>query len=96
MTEGRKTKTALVAKAADAAGLPKTQVATIVDTVLAGIADALGRGEKVEFRGFGSFRVRQRGPRQVRSPRTGERMEVPARRVPHFKPGRKLNELVNR
>ena len=86
----------LIAEAADAAGLPKTQVAIIVDTVLAGIADAIGRGEKVELRGFGSFRVRQRGPRQVRSPRTGERMEVPARRVPHFKPGREFNERVNR
>ena len=96
MTEGRKTRTALVAEAADVACLPKTQVATIVDTVLAGIADALSRGERVELRGFGSFRVRQRGPRQVRSPRTGERMEVPARRVPNFKPGKELNERVNR
>ena len=51
---------------------------------------ALAQGGKVEIRGFGNFTVRQREARKARNPRTGEMLEVPAKRVPHFKPGKSL------
>jgi integration host factor subunit beta len=54
---------------------------------------ALHRGEKVELRGFGSFRTRERGPRRGRNPKTGAPVDVPAKRVPYFKPGKELKEF---
>ncbi len=56
---------------------------------------ALQGGDKIEIRGFGSFRIRQRNPRIGRNPKTGERVEVPAKRVPYFKPSKELRDLVN-
>ena len=96
MTEGSFTKAALVEEVADATGLTKKRAAIIVDTVLGNIAEALQHGEKVEFRGFGSFRLRRREPRRGRNPRTGDRVDVPPRRVAYFKPGKELKELINR
>ena len=64
--------------------------------MLGGIVDALQRGEKVELRGFGSFRFRRRLPRKGRNPKTGDRVDVPSKRVPYFKPGKELKELINR
>jgi integration host factor subunit beta len=63
-----------------------------IHLILAGITDALQRGDKVEIRGFGSFRTRPRGPRQGRNPQTGEPVAVPAKRVPYFTPGKQLKE----
>ena len=60
------------------------------------IADALQRGDKIELRGFGSFRVRRRASRTGRNPKTGQGVVVPAKRVPYFKPGKELRELLNR
>ena len=51
-------------------------------------------GDKVEIRGFGNFKVRQRNARKARNPRTGEIVEVPAKRVPHFKPAKELKAMV--
>ena len=65
----------------------------IADTVLSGIVDALRRGEKVEFRGFGSFRLRRRLSRRGRNPKNGDRIDVPSKRIPYFKPAK---ELINR
>ena len=96
MTEGSLTKAALVEQVADATGLTKKRTAIIVDTVFGNIAEALQQGEKVELRGFGSFRLRSREPRRGRNPRTGDRVDVPPRRVPFFKPGKELKELINR
>ena len=96
MTEGSFTKAALVEEVADATGLTKKRAAIIVDTVFGNIAEALQQGEKVELRGFGSFRLRHREPRRGRNPRTGDRVDVPSRRVPYFKPGKELKELINR
>ena len=67
----------------------------IIEAILASVVRALRRGDKVEIRGFGSFRTRQRQPRIGRNPKTGERVDVAARRVPHFKPSKELNDLVN-
>jgi integration host factor subunit beta len=67
----------------------------IVEAIFDGIARSLRTGDKVEIRGFGSFRTRQRQPRIVRNPRTGVRVEVPAKRISYFKPSKELRELVN-
>ena len=96
VTEGSLTKAALVEQVADATGLTKKRTAIIVDTVFGNIAEALQHGEKVELRGFGSFRLRSRESRRGRNPRTGDRVDVPPRRVPFFKPGKELKELINR
>ena len=96
MAEGSLTKAALVEEVADVADLTKKHAEVIVDTVLGSIVDALRRGERVELRGFGSFRFRRRLPRRGRNPKTGDRVDVPSKRVPYFKPGKVLKELVNR
>jgi integration host factor subunit beta len=67
-----------------------------VDTVFRSIIEALQRGEKIELRGFGSFRLRQREPRKGRNPKTGDKVDVPPKKVPYFKPGKELKELINR
>jgi len=56
----------------------------------------LHRGEKIELRGFGSFRLRKREPRKGRNPKTGDKVDVPPKKVPYFKPGKELKELINR
>jgi integration host factor subunit beta len=67
----------------------------IVETLFDSIIDALKADDKVEVRGFGSFRSRQRKPRTGRNPKTGESVAVPAKRVPYFKPSKELRDLVN-
>ena len=96
MTSGSLTKNALVKEVAHAADLTKKDAEIIVDTVLGNIVEALHRGEKVELRGFGSFRLRRRGPHSGRNPKTGERVDVPPKRLPYFKSGKELKELINR
>ena len=96
VAEGSLTKAALVEEVAHVAGLTKKRAEIIVDTVFGNIAEALQQGEKVELRGFGSFRLRRRAPRRGRNPRTGDRVDVPPRRVPYFKPGKELKELISR
>ena len=56
---------------------------------------SLRAGDKIEIRGFGSFRTRQRQPRVGRNPKTGARVDVPAKRIPYFKPSKELKDLVN-
>ena len=58
--------------------------------------DALLRGEEIELRGFGSFRFRHRGSRSGRNPRTGEKVNVPPKKVLYFKPSKLLKEMINR
>ena len=89
------TKAALVEEVSRAADLTKKHSEVIVDTVFRSIITALHRGEKIELRGFGSFRLRQREPRKGRNPKTGDRVDVPPKRVPYFKPGKELKELIN-
>ena len=89
------TKAALVEEVARVADLTKKHSEVIVDAVVQSIIDALHRGEKIELRGFGSFRLRRREPRKGRNPKTGDRVDVPSKRVPYFKPGKELKDLIN-
>lgn len=66
-----------------------------VKIILDHITDALVVNERIEIRGFGSFKLHERPPRTGRNPRTGEVVEIPAKRVPHFKPGKELRERVD-
>lgn len=90
------TKAELVEEVSRASELTKKHSEVIVDTVFRSIVDALHRGEKIELRGFGSFRLRRREPRKGRNPKTGDRVDVPPKQVPYFKPGKELKELINR
>ena len=90
------TKAELVEEVSRVSDLTKKDSEVIVDTVFKSIVDALHRGEKIELRGFGSFRVRRRDSRTGRNPKTGAGVLVPAKKVPHFKPGKELRELINR
>jgi integration host factor subunit beta len=90
------TKAELVEEVAESATLTRKHSEVIVDAVFSSIVEALQRGDKIELRGFGSFRVRHRGSRTGRNPKTGEGVLVPAKRVPYFKPGKELRELINR
>lgn len=67
----------------------------IVDTLFDSVVGALKAGDKIEVRGFGSFRTRQRKPRTGRNPKTGDKVDVPAKRVPFFKPSKELRDAVN-
>ena len=96
MTDGSLTKLALIKEVAQVAGLTKKRAEIIVGTVFGSIVETLHRGEKVELRGFGSFRLRRREPRRGRNPRTGDRVDVPSKRVAYFKPSQELKELINR
>ncbi len=89
------TKADLVEKVAEAASLSKAEAEVVVNTVLTSIVSALRGGDKIELRGFGSFRLRQRRPRQGRNPKTGSKVEVPGKAVPYFKPGKELREMLN-
>jgi integration host factor subunit beta len=84
------TKAELVEEVSRVSDLTKKHSELIVDTVFQSIIDALNRGEKIELRGFGSFRLRQREPRKGRNPKTGDKVDVPPKKVPYFK------ELINR
>jgi integration host factor subunit beta len=90
------TKAELVEEVAKVSDLTKKHSETIVNTVFQSIVDALHKDEKIELRGFGSFRIRQRRSRQGRNPKTGEKVHVPAKKIPYFKPGKELKELINR
>ncbi|MGH9162166.1 MAG: HU family DNA-binding protein [Vicinamibacteraceae bacterium] len=90
------TKADLVEEVSRVSDLTKKHSEIIVDTVVKSVIDALHRGEKIELRGFGSFRLRRREPRRGRNPKTGDRVDVPPKKVPYFKPGKELKDLINR
>lgn len=89
------TKADLVEGVAASANLSKKESEAIVHVFLDSLVDALRRGDGIELRGFGSFRFRQRGARSGRNPRTGEAVQVPAKRVVYFKMGKELKKLIN-
>ena len=89
------TKADLIDDVANAAELTKKDAELLVELVFESIIDSLNQGEKIELRGFGSFRVRQRGARRGRNPKTGAPVNIPAKRVPYFKAGKELKELIN-
>src|SRR2546426_3654417 len=89
------TKADLVEEVAKVTELTRKDSEVIVDTLFDSVIKALREGDKLEVRGFGSFRVRQRNARVGRNPKTGEKVEVPAKRVPYFKPSKELKDLIN-
>lgn len=89
------TKADLVEEVSRVTELTRKDSEVIVDTLFESVITALKGGDKLEVRGFGSFRVRQRNSRVGRNPKTGEKVEVPAKRVPYFKPSKELNDLIN-
>ena len=90
------TKADLVETVAEAADIPRKQADEVVQVILESIIIALRSGDKVELRGFGSFRIRQRGERIGRNPKTGEQVHVPPKKIPYFKPGKYLREELLR
>ncbi|MCC6543319.1 MAG: integration host factor subunit beta [Nitrospirae bacterium] len=90
------TKTDLIEKVSlQTDGLTKKQTEIIVNMLFDSIKEALAGGDKIEIRGFGSFRIRQRRTREGRNPKTGQNVSVPEKRVPFFKAGKELKELVD-
>jgi integration host factor subunit beta len=89
------TKADLVEEVIRATELPRKESETIVETIFENIIQALQKNEKIEIRGFGSFRTRERRGRVGRNPKTGVKVEVPAKRIPYFKPSKELKEYVN-
>src|SRR5258707_15544784 len=77
------------------AELTRRDSEVIVETIFDGVVRSLRAGHKTEIRGFDSFRTRQRKPRMGRNPKTGEKVEVPAKKIPFFKPSKELKDLVN-
>jgi len=76
-------------------GLTRKQTEIVIETFFESLRDALGKGEKIELRGFGNFKLKTRSPRKARNPRTGESVDVPEKRVLHFKPGKELRDMLN-
>jgi integration host factor subunit beta len=66
-----------------------------VKVILDALTDALAEGDRIEIRGFGSFALNYRPPRLGRNPKSGAKVQVPAKYVPHFKPGKELRERVD-
>src|SRR5277367_238858 len=89
------TKADLVDRVTALGDLTRRDGEIIVDTLFESVIGALKAGDKIEIRGFGSFRTRQRNSRIGRNPKTGERVDVPAKRVPFFKPSKELRDSVN-
>jgi len=89
------TKAELVDHVAERLQLPKYQTEEVVTSVLQGIMDTLRAGDKVELRGFGSFRLRRRQSRVGRNPKTGDTVQIPATQVPWFTAGKAFRALVN-
>lgn len=89
------TKADLIEEVSRVTELNRKEAEAIVEEIFGSVVNALRAGDKVEIRGFGSFRTRERQARIGRNPKTGAPVEVPSRRIPHFKPSKELKELVN-
>lgn len=95
MNDATMTKADLVEDVIKVTRLPRKESEQIVEIVFDSIISALQGGDKIEIRGFGSFRTRERRGRVGRNPKTGEKVEVPAKRIPFFKPSKELKDYVN-
>jgi integration host factor subunit beta len=93
--EGLMTKADLIDEVSRLAELTRKDSEVIVETIFDSVVRSLRAGDKIEIRGFGSFRTRQRNPRTGRNPKTGEKVDVPAKKIPFFKPSKELKDLVN-
>jgi integration host factor subunit beta len=92
---GTMTKADLVEEVSRITEVKRKESEVIVETIFDSIMSALRKKDKVEIRGFGSFRTRQRRGRTGRNPKTGEKVDVPPKTIPYFKPSKDLKELVN-
>ena len=89
------TKADLIEEVARVVEFTRKESEIIVEAIFDSVVNALREDDKIEIRGFGSFRTRQRQSRIGRNPKTGARVDVPAKRVPFFKPSKELKDLVN-
>jgi integration host factor subunit beta len=89
------TKADLIEEVARVVEFTRKESEIIVEAIFDSVVNALQEDDKIEIRGFGSFRTRQRKSRIGRNPKTGARVDVPAKRVPYFKPSKELKDLVN-
>lgn len=89
------TKADLVEEVTKVTELPRKESEIVVETIFESIIQALQTNDKIEIRGFGSFRTRQRRGRTGRNPKTGAKVEVPPKRIPYFKPSKELKDFVN-
>ena len=89
------TKADLIEEVSRLVELTRKDSEVVVETIFDSIVKSLRSGDKIEIRGFGSFRTRQRKPRVGRNPKTGDRVDVPAKKIPFFKPSKELKDLVN-
>ena len=85
----------LIDKVPDRVNIPSNAAKVIVDTVFDTMRESLEKGDRIEIRGFGSFAVRQYAGYKGRNPKTGEAVDVPPKKLPHFKVGRELKGMVN-
>lgn len=89
------TKADLIDEVSRAVEMTRKDSESIVDTIFDSIVRALRTNEKIEIRGFGSFRTRQRQARTGRNPKTGAKVDVPPKTIPYFKPSKELKDLIN-
>jgi integration host factor subunit beta len=89
------TKADLIEEVLRISELPRKESETIVETIFESIIESLQKGDKIEIRGFGSFRTRQRRGRIGRNPKTGAKVDVPPKKIPFFKPSKELKDFVN-
>jgi len=89
------TKADLVEEVTRVTELPRKESEAVVETIFESIINALQTDDKIEIRGFGSFRTRQRRGRTGRNPKTGAKVEVPPKKIPFFKPSKELRDYVN-
>jgi integration host factor subunit beta len=89
------TKADLVEQVVRDTELPRKESEAVVETIFESIIGALQAGDRIEIRGFGSFRTRQRRGRTGRNPKTGAKVEVPPKKIPFFKPSKELKDFVN-
>jgi integration host factor subunit beta len=89
------TKADLIAEVEKITELKRSDSEIIVETIFENIIQALQKGDKIEIRGFGSFRTRDRRGRVGRNPKTGAKVEVPPKKIPFFKPSKELKDFVN-
>src|ERR1700684_4110243 len=95
MTDSTVTKADLVEEVVRLTELPRKESEAVVETIFESIIGALQGDDKIEIRGFGSFRTRQRRGRTGRTPKPGAKLEVPPKKIPFFKPSKELKDFIN-
>ncbi|MCH7782585.1 integration host factor subunit beta [candidate division KSB1 bacterium] len=90
------TKAEVVSIIANATGLTKVETEAVVNGFITTIRDSLKEGKGIEIRGFGTFKVREKKPRIARNPRTGEKVNIPKKFVPVFKPSKELKNIIDK